>query len=243
MSQREAIINEAREICAALQEAGSDFGLLGGIAVALRCPSAARPPLRRDYGDIDIAVATASKAMTEAVLTERGYLPNADLNAMHGYKRLWFNHPEQSWKVDVFLDRIEMCHALAVGDRFVEGSETLPLTDLLLLKTQIIETNEKDLTDAVALLLDHPLDRDAGLDAERFADVLASDWGWWRTSTMVLDRIVGYARGLPEIDAETVAARAADLRQAADEKPKGLRWRARAKVGDRASWYETPEET
>jgi hypothetical protein len=33
------------------------------------------------------------------------------------------------------------------------------------------------------------------------------------------------------------------LREAAETAPKSLRWKARAKVGDRVRWYEMPEET
>ncbi len=32
------------------------------------------------------------------------------------------------------------------------------------------------------------------------------------------------------------------VRVRVDEEPKGLRWRARARLGDRARWYELPEE-
>ena len=34
----------------------------------------------------------------------------------------------------------------------------------------------------------------------------------------------------------------ADLRSRIDEKPKGTRWKVRARVGERVKWYEEPEE-
>ena len=33
------------------------------------------------------------------------------------------------------------------------------------------------------------------------------------------------------------------LSAAADDTPKGLRWKLRAKIGERKRWYELPEET
>ena len=60
------------------------------------------------------------------------------------------------------------------------------------MKLQVYETNERDLQDAAALLL-------AGrVDLDRVAEVLAADWGWWRTATEVLDRVGTYAAGIAD---------------------------------------------
>jgi hypothetical protein len=84
---------------------------------------------------------------------------------------------------------------------------------------------------------------DCELDGERIAGVLASDWGWWRTATEVLSKVRTFNEGLVGFDPrDVVAARidALDVRIASA--PKSLRWRLRARVGDRVPWYQTPEE-
>ena len=209
----------------------------------MTCPSASGPQLLRAYGDIDFAARSGDRDQIISRMEALGYQADAQLNALHGRSRLWFYHQDPDWKIDVFLDRIEMCHALDIKDRFTPGSLTLPIADLLLLKTQIVETTEKDLRDAVALLLDHPPQVGGELDPEYFAQILASDWGWWRTSTMVLERISAFAQGEQGIDAGRIEAAIETLTEQVEAQPKGLRWKARARIGDRAAWYELPEET
>jgi hypothetical protein len=137
----------------------------------------------------------------------------------------------------VFLDRLSMCHVLELEDRLTLAPATLDPADLLLSKLQVVQTNERDLQDAVALL------SDTDVDAAYVAGLLAHDWGWWRTATGVLDRVVAYARTLPD---GAVAARAVDqarrLREAVDAAPKGRKWKLRARIGDRVTWYQLPEE-
>jgi len=41
---------------------------------------------------------------------------------------------------------------------------------------------------------------------------------------------------------DTLAARLEALERALDDAPKSLRWRMRARVGERVKWYELPEE-
>ena len=47
-------------------------------------------------------------------------------------------------RLDVFLDRFEMCHQLDLRDRLGLEPPTLPLADLLLTKLQVVETTDKD---------------------------------------------------------------------------------------------------
>ena len=79
-----------------------------------------------------------------------------------------------------------MCHRLDLRDRLDLHPETLSLADLLLTKLQVVETTEKDLVDMATLLSDHALTEDErGINIEYIAGIASSDWGWWRTITMV----------------------------------------------------------
>ena len=127
---------------------------------------------------------------------------------------------------------------LDLKDRLLLDAETLTPADLLLTKLQVVEVNERDLKDAAAILHDH----DSG--DERVAEILAADWGWWRTVTANLDQLAGWVSGLTgfERGAERIRVRIAALAHRIDDQPKSLRWKARAKVGERVRWYELPEE-
>src|SRR5206468_2435380 len=104
--------------------------------------------------------------------------------------------------------------------------------------------NRKDLVDVVALLLDHPIaDHDAeAIDAGYLGGLTADDWGLYRTLQLNLERARAALDGL-DVDAALVLRRLAQLWDAIEAQPKSLRWRVRARVGDRLPWYELPEET
>jgi hypothetical protein len=77
--------------------------------------------------------------------------------------------------------------------------------------------------------------------------VVGDDWGWWRTVTGNLDRVIDLvggdlARLVPSNARFDPAEQARALRRHADEVPKSLRWKIRSRVGDRVQWYELPEE-
>jgi hypothetical protein len=135
-----------------------------------------------------------------------------------------------------------LCHTLEFGHRVQLEPRTLPLADLLLTKLQVVEIDERDLKDATAILADHELDAD-GVDAERVTEVLAADWGWWRTATASLERVAGYAGDLGDFTGATaVTERIGALAERVEAAPKSRRWRMRAKLGERKRWYELPEE-
>lgn len=172
-----------------------------------------------------------------ALLAARGYVPDTEFNTYHGSSRLNYHDVVNGRGLDVFLDRLTMCHELDLRGRLDQVPLTLDTADLLLSKLQVVQTNERDLKDAVALLAD------GEVDDQRVASVLASDWGWWRTSTEVLGKVEAYMAGLPPapVMARAVAA-IESLTEAIERHPKSLRWKTRARVGERVRWYDLPDE-
>jgi hypothetical protein len=176
------------------------------------------------------------------LLEEAGYEPNKRFNAAHGHSRLSFAGPTADEHVDVFIEEFSLCHVLPLADRLAEHPLTIPLEDLLLSKLQVARLNQKDVTDAVAILMDHEVGRD--LDTNYITSLLASDWGWWRTSTETITNIVGLLDrvNVPEADVSRVREQFSRLVEAVDAAPKSLRWRARARVGDRRPWRVDPDD-
>jgi hypothetical protein len=233
---------EAPRVLDELERRAVPARAVGGLAVHLRCPSVVRPPLARGYKDLDLATAhSAARPLTEA-LEALGYEADREFNALYGRQRLLFWDTANERQLDVFVDRMVLCHTLELADRLTLEPRTLPLADLLLAKLQVVELNERDLKDATAILADHDL-QDDGIDAERVVDVLSADWGWWRTATATLERVVDYAGGLDGFAGTArVAERAGALAERVDAAPKSRRWKMRAKIGERKRWYELPEE-
>ncbi len=161
---------------------------------------------------------------------------------MNGRERLLFYDNPNERQVDVFVSSFRMCHEIPLEKRLAVDDDTVPLAELLLTKLQIIELNEKDVRDTVAILLEHEVtDDDAGVNATQVASLCADDWGLWRTISQNLGALRDHV-GSYDVDHETVTDRVSVLLERIETAPKSRSWRMRAKVGERKRWYQLPEE-
>jgi hypothetical protein len=226
----EALISEGVALVEHAQREGATLRLLGGVAVVLHTTGVPY----REIGDLDAATGRRDVKDLTRVLHEREYEPETRFNALHGDRRLIFYGP--NGKLDVFVERFEMCHRIELGDRLALDSPTITASDLLLTKLQVVELNDKDVRDLAELMRHHDLAAGEGehFNTEYLARLVSDDWGLWRT-------LVGTLERLPTLAPE-VGERAAELRRVLDEAPKGRRFRMRAKVGERKRWYELPDE-
>lgn len=237
-------VAEGRRIAEAATEGGIPLRVLGGVAIALTCPSARRPPLEREYADIDLTSVGGAKKDVIHLLEALGYTGDKEFNGLHGHRRLYFWDECNQRQVDVFVDEANLCHRVDLKRRIDRVLLTLSLADLTVLKLQVVETNEKDYLDICAIFADHPLTTDdSGVNSAYIAELAASDWGLWRTLGMVAERTESFALELPEFEAaELVAKRLRHLREELDNVPKTRGWKLRSRIGDRKRWYELPEE-
>lgn len=242
----EDIVAEARRVTDGALAANVLLRVLGGVAVGLHTPEGVHPALARPYRDIDLATTRKHGKTTAQLLTELGYTPNERFNAMNGVSRLVFYDEEHGRQVDVFVGTFHMCHELPIADRLELDERTVPLAELLLTKLQIMRLNENDLLDIWAILYAHDVAEhdDDAVNAVYVAELLAGDWGLWRTSRQTVETARERLAGSPlsEDDRALLDDRLARLWERVEAQPKGLRWRSRAKVGDRTKWYEEPEE-
>jgi hypothetical protein len=237
-------VAEGDRIAESASQQGLPLRLLGGVAVALRCPSSRQPPLRREYADIDLAARGSAAKDTIALLGSLGYAPDREFNTLHGHRRLLFWDEANQRQVDVFVDEANLCHRIDFRDRLELPSQTLSLADLTVLKLQVVETNDKDYLDLCAIFADHDLgSAESEVDSAYVASLAARDWGLWRTMGIVAERTAQFALALPEFEAgERVANRLRRLREELDKVPKTRGWKLRSRIGDRKRWYELPEE-
>lgn len=237
---------EAIRLVEAAAGTGLSIRLVGGVAVALRCPIySALPGLARSYQDIDLVGLRKESGALRALMEDLGYVPDRHFNAVHGATRLVFVDEKTNRQVDVFLDVFKMCHKLNLSNRLAIDSRSLSLADLVLTKLQIVRMNPKDIQDSYALLLEHKVsDDESGVNVRYMARLCASDWGWYTT---VMDRTSALLSELPDFvqDPELqslVQARLAEIQDALEHEPKSSRWRLRSRLGRRVRWYELPEE-
>lgn len=238
--------------------------LLGGLAVRVLCPDYP-PRLRRDQ-DIDLACLTKGRKEVMSFLESQGCEPDRRFNNLNGDRQMYFTAPSGR-AIDVMVDRLTMCHTIDFRAGFGALPYTLDVVDLLLSKLQIVELNPKDARDIFHLLARYPVSGEApaggwlrppdppndaegrhavAIDKSRFEKLLGSDWGWWRTVTGNLHKLASLAAEHPDfappdahIDPLENAGRLAEI---AEEAPKSMQWKMRAKVGERMRWYELPEE-
>jgi hypothetical protein len=239
-----AIIEQARRIIGESESRGITTRVLGGVAVALRCPSAGEEPLARDYEDLDLITSSKQAHALAELLGELGFRGEDRFNRLHGHTRLLFDSP--GCHIDVLVGRFTMCHELDLSARLTANEVTLSPADLLLTKLQVVNLNMKDIQDVVALLVDFKVDEqsDYGINGRYIGEIVGSDWGWWKTATGSLAHV---GERLPRLDLDArrmdaAAARIGALEDIVAHAPRSLSWRLRARVGTRMPWYNDPEE-
>lgn len=219
--------------------------LLGGMGVRLLLGDRIDERFVREIEDLDFITTRRASREIERLLEQAGWAPESRFNTLHGHRRLLFHEPGGERKVDVFVERFEMCHVLPLAQRIGVQPQTLPAAELAMTKLQIVEINAKDIGDLYALLdalevAEH--DHDA-INAARIAQLTGADWGLHHTVELNLARLMQEADAtLREPGASRVRQRIAALQQALQDAQKSRAWRLRARIGERKRWYEEPEE-
>jgi hypothetical protein len=241
------LVAESERVLAAARQKGVVVRLAGGLAIRHLCPAARTAPLSRSYNDLDLAIAGngAHRPLIDLLL-RLGYEPDGMFNALNGSTRLQFKDTVNSRHVDVFVNAVRMCHVIDFKDRLELLDDTLTPTDLLLTKLQIVQLNDKDTLDLLALLHDQRLvsGDGVGIDTNYLEKVWGEDWPLWKTCGLTLFKI---RRAAPSIVDENSSVKilksVSALSNVLESGRKTLRWKVRAKVGERVRWYELPEES
>jgi hypothetical protein len=248
-SEREKFENELKRILRASDEAGLLMRVIGSLAFQMHCPKFGylQAAMGRAYTDIDFGAYSRQSKQIQELMIRLGYVENREVFIVSEGERAIFDKPEAGLHVDVFYDKLDFCHTIYWKDRLEVDSPTIPLTELLLEKMQIVKINEKDVIDTIMLLLEHPLgdiDQET-INLKRTAELCANEWGLWRTTTMNLDKVRQLAQGYEQLSSEQktiVAAQVNEILGRLEQEPKPLAWRLRARVGDRVKWYKDVDE-
>ena len=248
-SEREKFENELKTILKASDDAGIIMRVIGSLAFQMHCPQYGylQAAMGRAYTDIDFgAYGRQSKQITE-MMAKLGYVDNREVFIASEGERAIFDKPGTGLHVDVFYEKLDFCHVLYWKDRLEVDTPTIPLTELLLEKMQIVQINEKDIIDTIMLLLEHPLGEtdNETINIKLAAQLCAAEWGLWRTATMNLEKVkqlAGHYTQLTPEQKSKVTSQVDGILARLNDEPKSLAWKIRDRVGDKIKWYKEVDE-
>ena len=176
-----------------------------------------------------------------------GYTADREFNILNGIHRQIYFDQAKGHKVDVFIGTFEMCHRLPLSKRLDIDNWTVPLSELLLTKTQIFHLTRRDVIDLATLLLDHPVGEGDGetINIEQIVHLCIRDWGLYTTTLQNLDKMMAmlkHEKLLEESQTRTISIGVDKIKSALEQTKKTFRWEVRNKVGRRLRWYAEVEE-
>jgi len=240
------LVDEALSIIHEAEKNGIILRLLGGAAVKIHCPEYAHVynSLGRVIHDIDLIGYGKQKNKIISFMEEQGFKRRPlTLTAAYSYREIFY---KDNFVVDIFFDKLQMNHTIDFKDRLEKDFPTIPLAEIFLQKTQIVQLTENDIKDLWVLLLEHDLgnsDNDM-INVDRIAKILSEDWGFYYTVTTNLEKIkeiIPHYISMSENERVKVYYRIEKLRETIDSYPKSLSWRLRAKIGTKKKWYKEVE--
>lgn len=241
------IVKEMYRLVEAANEKKIQLRAIGGLAVQVHNRKN-HPLFAREFGDLDFVVASRQRREFEAFMPTVGYSPHKQFNVLNGDQRQIYYHNETDMKIDIFVGDFEMCHKIPMENRLSADPVTIPLAELLLSKTQIVELNNKDAMDIASLLLNNEVgngDVDT-INLQIVAQLCSQDWGLYKTTSINLQRVEDLMKkddfSLTQPERDLVMERASVILKTFEEMPKPLPWQIRDRVGTRVKWYIEVEE-
>lgn len=244
----EAYLEEARRLSNEAQKQGLTIRVMGPIALHYHFPDYVDLYRRmerlgeRVFKDIDYAAYGKHRGKLVEFFAQQGYDFDKDTMMYFGQDRhIYFG--DKIPMIDVFYDKLDMNHCVDYRGRLEIHPHCVSLSDLLLQKMQIVEINDKDLKDAMLLLLASPLGQtdDNAINLKFIAHRMSDDWGFCYTTTTNLGRVKTAMTKVAALTDEmrTVIGQKADAILAAIEnEPKSIKWKLRARTGPGKIWYK-----
>jgi len=241
--------DEALRIVRAAEDNGIPLRIVGCLAFRIKCPEFVElhKSMDRVVTDIDfVGYYKHHRKVINLFRDDLGYKWVPPGFARASTLRDLFVNPSTGFKIDVFYDHLDFCHLIRFDKdkRLDVDSPTIPLAELFLEKTQIVEINAKDFKDLVILFLKYDVsqdDDDSMINGKRIAKILSDDWGFYYTVTTNMDKFLEFVKGLDKIDDEQrdlIVSRVTKLRQLIEDEPKSRGWKRRAKIGTKKRWYK-----
>ncbi len=243
----ETFLQEARRLTDEAHKQGLVLRVMGPIALHFYFPDYVELYRRmerlgeRVFTDIDYAAYGKQRGNLVNFFKAQGYDFDQRTMMVYGQDRhIYFS--DRIPMIDVFYDRLAYNHPIDYRGRLEYHPYCVSLTDLLLQKLQIVQINDKDLKDAMVLLLAAQVgetDVDC-INAAYVARLMSDDWGFYYTATTNLKRIkeaMSKVAALADEQRAVIGDRADELLKRIEDAPKTMKWKLRARIGTRQQWY------
>lgn len=246
-------VNEAIKVAELGKAKGIVLIVMGACGIRIHCSNSQHilDSLGRMITDIDFMSYNKFQDKIHQLFKDLKYLPESEVAKfyahMYGQVRSGYIDPKTQRKVDVFFDRLEMCHTIDFKNRLEMDFPTLTVSDLLLEKMQIVKINEKDVKDALVLIHEHDVGEEdlETVNLKYVSRLLAEDWGFYRTITTNLKKLKTF---LPQYDVfgndskSSIDHRIDKMLERIEEQPKSMKWKIRARIGTSRKWYADVDE-
>jgi hypothetical protein len=244
----EAYLEEGRQLTEDAQKQGIVLRVMGPIALHYYFPEFVELYRRmerlgdRVFTDIDYAAYSKHRGKIVPFFERHGYELEKRAAMISGGTRLIF-FSSVIPMIDVFFDKLDYNHPIDYRGRLELHPHCVSLADLMLQKLQIVQINDKDLKDAMLLLLAAPLsdtDQEA-INAKYIAKLFSEDWGFFFTATNNLRKIKEAMTGVKALTDDqrfTINEKINKFLQIIEDAPKSGKWKNRARTGTSKPWYQ-----
>lgn len=218
--------------------------VMGELGTWLCCPRARHlltfaPPRHLIFG----ALATQRSAL-QRLYTGLGYQTSLPAEGLASASRGQWFQPQRRLTVMVYFDTFSMYHSFDLVPFLTLEDAPLSETALFLSRLQFVEMPNEILCELGALLLQHEIsarDEPGKIQQAILTRLCADDWGWYKTATMNLQRLMAFAlKTFAPDEKAIIIERASRLVQAIEDVPKSSRWQTRAQLGESTPWYNLP---
>jgi hypothetical protein len=234
-------LEAAIQIIDQAESMGVRLRLLGGLAFKQLCPSSI-DRYYRENKDIDLMGRREDSKKIMKVMETLGYKPREIFNKLNMGQRLIYYDLANRRRVDLFMDEFVMCHKFNFKESILADTYTLPITQLVMTKLQVVEKTDKEYLDLIAAFRDFGVTEGlGGIRGDEIAELCSKDWGIYTTFMKSLEALLARTETLSSEDRYTVAPRIQKLMASMDGRPKSLAWRMRARIGEKARWYDLPD--
>lgn len=240
-------LEEALRIVENAEKDGLTLRVLGATAFKIHCPKfrELHRILGRELSDVDFVAHGEKENKVKNLLRKLGYEDVAHLSLYSG--RSIFHSKSTGRHIDIFYDRLDFCHVIDLRKRMEIDYPTIPPSDLLLQKMQIVNLTEKDIKDTIVLLLEHEVGHGEKemINTKYISGLLARDWGFCYTTKLNLGRVrnkVSDYEAITADQAESVRGKIDTLLNIIEDEPKSFGWKMRARAGPSKRWYKTVDD-
>jgi hypothetical protein len=222
--------------------------LTGSVAIQISCPQYCHlVGSDRAFHDLDFATTKSEHSKLHDLLLDLGYKSDKSVyTSSEGRRSIYCN--KSGIEIDIFYNILEFSHVIDISNRLDGNIPTLHIADLLLSKLQIHKINEKDLIDAIIILLEYDLGEtdENSINIFYLSELCSKSWGMWRTVSgnleklrWILDAKENFLTFELRIKALKQCTKIEDALKGTD---KSFKWRVRSLIGDKLKWYEYVEE-